>query len=181
MAKKKVIESKEAVAADEAKKEKKAEEKKEAEDKATAKASGKKSKKSTKAAEAAKEEVKPEDKDAFNLDKVPAADAEAKPSEIEAEVEGEEEAKSEEEIQEERFYVVPLAKGYMKGPNWCRTDKAMRVLRAFVKRHMKPEGDVFVSQELNERIWENGIKNPPRKLRIRVTKSVDGIVRAYLA
>lgn len=175
MAKKKIIESKESVAADEVKKEKKAEDKKLAEEKATARATGKRSKKTTKAAEG-----KADEKDAFNLDAVPAADAEAKPTEIEAEVEGDE-AKSEEEIQEERFYVVPLAKGYMKGPNWCRTDKAMRVLRAFVKRHMKPEGDVYVSQDLNERIWENGMKNPPRKLRIRVTKSVDGIVRAYLA
>jgi len=178
MAKKKIISSVEAVAADEAKKVKKEEDKKEAADKATAKASGKKSKKSTKSAEESKTEEKV---DAFNLDKVPAADAEAKPSDVEAEVEGEEEAKTEEEIQEERFYVVPLAKGYMKGPSWCRTDKAIRVLKAFVGRHMKPEGDVFVSQELNERLWENGIKNPPRKLRIRVTKSVDGIVRAYLA
>ena len=46
---------------------------------------------------------------------------------------------------------------------------------------MKPEGDVYISQELNERIWEKGNRNPPRKIRIRCTKSVDGVVRAYLA
>ena len=89
---------------------------------------------------------------------------------------------NDEEIQEERYYVVPLAKkGFEKSPRWKRSKKAMIVLREFLTRHMKPEGDVYISQELNERVWENGIKNPPRKIRIRCTKSVDGIVRAYLA
>ncbi|MHA1775356.1 MAG: 50S ribosomal protein L31e [Promethearchaeota archaeon] len=93
-----------------------------------------------------------------------------------------EEEEFEEEIQEERFYVVPLAKkGFEKAPRWKAAKKAIKVLQKFLTRHMKPEGPVYISPEINERIWENGIKNPPRKIRVRVTKSVDGIVRAYLA
>lgn len=125
-----------------------------------------------------KEDSTKEDVDAFDLEEIPETEEEL--SEIEQEIKDEEEF--DEEIQEERFYVVPLAKkGYEKGPKWRRAKKAIKVLREFLTRHMKPEGEVYISQEVNERIWERGIKHPPRKIRIRVTKSVDGIVRAYLA
>ncbi|MHA1719036.1 MAG: 50S ribosomal protein L31e [Promethearchaeota archaeon] len=125
------------------------------------------------------EETPAEDVDAFDLEETPVSEEEL--SEIEQEIK-EAESEFEEEIQEERYYVVPLAKkGFEKVPRWKRSKKAIIVLREYLTRHMKPEGEVYISQELNERIWENGIKNPPRKIRIRVTKSVDGIVRAYLA
>ncbi len=125
------------------------------------------------------EEIPKEDVDAFELKEATVSEEEL--SEIEQEIK-EAETEFDEEIQEERYYVVPLAKkGFEKSPRWKRSKKAMIVLREFLTRHMKPEGDVFISQELNERVWENGIKNPPRKIRIRVTKSVDGVVRAYLA
>ena len=125
------------------------------------------------------EEVPKDDVDAFDLKEAPVSEEEL--SEIEQEIK-EAETEFDEEIQEERYYVVPLAKkGFEKSPRWKRSKKAMIVLREFLTRHMKPEGDVYISQELNERVWENGIKNPPRKIRIRCTKSVDGIVRAYLA
>jgi large subunit ribosomal protein L31e len=124
-------------------------------------------------------DVPDEDIDSFDFDTVPTGDDEL--SEVEQEIKKDED-EFEEEIQEERFYSVPLAKsGYMKSPRWKRAKKAITVLRAFLTQHMKPEGDVYIAQELNERVWENGIKHPPRKLRVRVTKSVDGIVRAYLA
>ncbi len=104
---------------------------------------------------------------------------EEEPSDVEREITAAEE-EFEEEIQEERIYVVPLAKEYMKAPNWNRTKRAVKALRKFVSRHMKPEA-IYLSQEVNERLWENGIKNPPRKIRVRVTKSVEGLVRVFLA
>jgi len=125
-----------------------------------------------------KKEEAPEDIDAFDLEKVP--DDEEEVSDLEQEMTEEEEF--EEEIQEERFYVVPLAKkGFERAARWKASKKAVKVLQEFLVRHMKPEGEVYISQDLNERIWERGIKHPPRKIRIRVTKSTDGIVRAYLA
>jgi large subunit ribosomal protein L31e len=104
---------------------------------------------------------------------------EEEPSEVEREISAAEE-EFEEEIQEERIYVVPLAREYQKAPNWNRTKRAVKALRKFVTRHMKPEA-LYLSQEVNERLWENGIKNPPRKIRVRVTKSVEGLVRVFLA
>ena len=127
--------------------------------------------------EIAKEED-PEDIDAFDLEKVPEEGEEV--SDLEQEMTEEEDF--EEEIQEERFYVVPLAKkGYERTARWRASKKAVKVLQEFLVRHMKPEGTPYISQDVNERIWERGIKHPPRKIRIRVTKSTDGVVRAYLA
>ena len=91
-----------------------------------------------------------------------------------------EQGKIYEEIQEERIYTVPLARGFMKAPKWKRSKKAVKVLREFVTRHMKPE-DLYIDPEVNERIWENGIKNPPRKIQVRITKSEEGLVRVFLA
>ena len=126
-----------------------------------------------------KETEATKDVDAFELDEVESFDEES--SELERELTDEEEA-FEEEIEEERFYTIPLAKEYMKAPKWKRSKKAVKALREFLSKHMKEDKDyVFISQDLNELIWENGIKNPPRKVRVRVTKSVDGIVRAYPA
>jgi large subunit ribosomal protein L31e len=188
MARKKIIDKKDESVreAEEAAKKEAKEAKKEKEAERAAKKGKKSSKKTTakgKEKVAVESEGKtPEEKiDAFNLEELPETkSAETEPSEIEQEME-KEEGEEKEEIQEERFYIVPLAKGYHKGASWYRSHKAISVLRVFVKRHMKPEGDVYISQELNERIWENGIRNPPRKIRIRCTKSVDGVVRAYLA
>ncbi|MHA1673779.1 MAG: 50S ribosomal protein L31e [Promethearchaeota archaeon] len=118
--------------------------------------------------------------DVFDVEDAPEGKEEV--SDIEQEIFEDEEAEFEEEIQEERFYVVPLAKkGFERAPRWKAAKKAMIVLKKFLVQHMKPEGAVYVSQDINERIWERGIKHPPRKIRVRVTKSVDGIVRAYLA
>ena len=139
---------------------------------------GTKKSKPAKKSKAAKKNLE-EDIDAFEVDANPTEESEQ--SELEKEIydEGEE---FEEEIQEERFYVIPLAhKGYDKVSVWRRAKKAIRVIREFLTHHMKPEGEPYLSQELNERVWERGARHPPRKVRVRVTKSVDGIVRAYLA
>ena len=124
-----------------------------------------------------------EEIDALELDEISEEISvfEEETSDIEREVLASEE-EFEEEIQEERIYTVPLAKEFMKTKNWKRTKKAVKALKQFAVRHMKPEADmVFISQDVNERLWENGIKNPPRKIRVRMTKSVEGLVRVYLA
>jgi len=86
----------------------------------------------------------------------------------------------EEKIIEERIYTVPIKK-LMRGHRGLqRAKKAMKVLREFVKRHMHAE-DVKIMQEVNEEIWKNGIRNPPRKIRIRVIRTEDNVIKVYLA
>ncbi len=84
-----------------------------------------------------------------------------------------------EEIIDERIYIVPLVKA-RKGPRNKRAKKAIRYLKDYVKRHFKPES-LVITQEVNQKIWERGIQKPPRKLKIRATKNIDGLVVVYLS
>lgn len=86
----------------------------------------------------------------------------------------------EEEIIDERIYTVPLRKAYWTGSRLRRSNRAVRILRKFVERHMKPE-ETVIQPEVNERIWSRGIQKPPRRIRIRATKNSDNLVRVYLA
>ena len=82
----------------------------------------------------------------------------------------------EEDIVEERFYTVPLGRVWIS-PRQKRSPKAIRVLRAFVVKHMKVEEDsVRITNDVNEKVWSRGIEKPPRKIRVRVTKDSEGIV-----
>ena len=117
--------------------------------------------------------------------------AEVKEEEVEeAKPPKEEEVK--EEFVEERFYTVPLGKAWLMPPN-KRAPKAIRIIRDFVKRHMKLEAKaedeeeeaepkrLIISNEVNEKVWSRGIEKPPRKIRIRAAKDKDGNVTVYLA
>ena len=94
-------------------------------------------------------------------------------------VEEVEELAPEEEIIDERIYTIPLAKA-RRGPRNKWAKKSIRYLREFMTRHFKPES-LVISQEVNQRIWERGIQKPPRKLKVRVTKNIDGLCVVYLA
>ncbi len=97
------------------------------------------------------------------------------------EVKEEEEKEKVEEakIVEERIYTIPLGKAWVS-PRNSRTPRAVRIVRSFIKRHMKPE-NLVLSNEVNERIWSRGIQKPPRKIRVRAAKDEEGIVTLYLA
>lgn len=98
----------------------------------------------------------------------------------------------EEEIVEERTYTIPLGKALIKPPK-KRAPRAMRMIRAFITKHMKltataEEGEeekelpnLVISEEVNEKVWGRGIEKPPRKIRVRAAKDKDGNVTVYLA
>jgi large subunit ribosomal protein L31e len=80
----------------------------------------------------------------------------------------------------ERIYTVPLGDAYAASRN-CRVPRAMKLLRAFVARHMKAEDErIVISEALNKHIWEHSIQKPPRRVKVRLIKEEDSI-RAYLA
>ena len=91
-----------------------------------------------------------------------------------------EEPEEEEEIIDERIYTVPLRRAYWTGSRKKRSNRAVRILRKFVERHMKPE-EIVIQPEVNEQIWSRGIQKPPRRIRIRATKNDENLVRVYLA
>ena len=88
------------------------------------------------------------------------------------------ETEEKEDITEERLYTVPLGKAYLRPPK-KRAKKAIRMIREFFQRHMKAD-ELVILPEVNERVWEYGIERPPRKIKIRATKSIEGIVTLYL-
>jgi large subunit ribosomal protein L31e len=124
----------------------------------------------------------------------PVSPEEKKAVPVEEEEEEEKPAKEkEEEIVEERVYTVPLGKAWIMPAN-KRAPRAMRMLQAFITKHMKleahkeAEGEeeeepsrLIISNEVNLRIWSRGIEKPPRKIRVRAAKDKEGNVTVYLA
>lgn len=137
------------------------------------------------------EAAKEEDEEKFPEEEVEVTAEAEKPVEKVEEAKPSLKEEAEEEIVEERFYTIPLGKAWLMPPN-KRAPKAMRILRDFVKKHMKLEARkeeeeevepkrLIISNEVNERIWSRGIEKPPRKIRIRAAKDKDGNVTVYLA
>jgi len=100
------------------------------------------------------------------------------------------EKEEEEEFVEERIYTIPLSKVWIAPPK-KRAPRAMRAIKAFIRRHMKLEATpteeeeepkkLIISNEVNEMVWRRGIGKPPRKIRVRAAKDEDGNVTVYLA
>ena len=111
-------------------------------------------------------------------------------AEVEEKREVEKEKKElEEEIVEENFYTIPLRRAWIS-PRKKRAPKAMRIIKSFVKKHMKLRTEVegeeepeilVISNEVNEKIWSRGIEKPPRKIRVRAVKDKEGLITVHLA
>ena len=109
--------------------------------------------------------------------------------EEEREVEKEKKKELEEEIVEENFYTIPLRRAWVSQRK-KRAPKAVRIIKSFVKKHMKirteAEGEeeaeiLVISNEVNEKIWSRGIEKPPRKIRVRAVKDKEGVITVLLA
>ncbi|MDP2899746.1 MAG: 50S ribosomal protein L31e [Candidatus Bathyarchaeota archaeon] len=79
----------------------------------------------------------------------------------------------------ERIYTVPLKEAW-NAQRYRRSERAMMVLKAFAKRHMKAT-TVTVDTSVNETIWARGIKSPPHKIRVKMTKDDEGNVTVTMA
>ncbi len=148
-------------------------------------------------AEAVEEEKEPTDEEAGIAEELgEEAAEETVPDEEEAVAEEEappKREKEEEEFVEEKIYTIPLRRAWIM-PSNKRAPRAVRIIKAFVQRHMKvgeatveEEGEekeggrIIISNEVNEVIWSRGIGKPPRKLRIRAAKDAAGNVTVFLA
>src|SRR4030043_2467984 len=79
----------------------------------------------------------------------------------------------------ERIYMVPLKEAW-NAQRYRRSEKAVMVLKAFAVRHMKAK-EVSVDTSVNEVIWARGIKSPPHKIRVKMTKDDEGKATITLA
>jgi ribosomal protein L31E len=116
-----------------------------------------------------------EDKSAVEED-VEAALEEEEVGEETIEVEEREEAKiypdlpEDVEVIEERIYTVPLWKAVRRCKGLHRAKRGVNFLKRFVSRHMKSP-IVKISPEVNKMIWARGIRNPPRRIKVRVVRT----------
>ena len=67
--------------------------------------------------------------------------------------------------------VVPLRKAW-NITRFKRAPRAIQIIRDEVIRHLKvlPEEESYIDPSVNEKIWERGIENPPRKIRLTVIR-----------
>jgi len=74
----------------------------------------------------------------------------------------------------ERVYTINLGK-VLLSPDNRRAKRAINMIREFARKHMKIE-NVKIDEELSHQIWKRGIRHPPRKIRVRMTKTDEGFV-----
>ena len=79
---------------------------------------------------------------------------------------------SQEEV--ERVYTINLGK-VLLSPNNQRAKRAINMIREFAARHMKSE-KVKIEEDVSHLVWARGIKHPPRKIRVKLTKDDGGNV-----
>ena len=79
---------------------------------------------------------------------------------------------SQEEI--ERVYTINLGK-VLLSPKNQRAKRAINMIREFATRHMKSE-NVKIEEDVSHLIWSRGIRHPPRKIRVKLTKDEDDMV-----
>ncbi len=75
-------------------------------------------------------------------------------------------------VDEERTYIIPLRKEWLKVARYSRSKKAVYTIRSFIQKHMKVE-DVRIGKYLNMKLWSRGMKKPPHKVAVKAVKVVE--------
>jgi ribosomal protein L31E len=72
---------------------------------------------------------------------------------------------------EVRKYNINLRKDGLKAPKTERSKRAVVTIKKFVEKNTRAKrGDVLIGEELNNHLWEKGIKNTPGKVSVFVQK-----------
>ena len=74
----------------------------------------------------------------------------------------------------ERVYTINLGK-VLLSPDNQRAKRAVNMIREFARHHMKVQ-QVKIEEDVSHLLWSRGIKHPPRKIRVRMTKTDEGYV-----
>ena len=74
----------------------------------------------------------------------------------------------------ERVYTINLGKVKLS-QSQHRAVRAINMIREFARHHMKVE-EIKIEEELAHQIWAKGVRNPPRKIRVRMSKTDEGYV-----
>ena len=78
----------------------------------------------------------------------------------------------------ERVYTIPLGKVKLS-QSQHRAVRAINMIREFARHHMKIE-TIKIDEELARYIWSKGVRSPPRKIKVRMSKTDEGYVLVSL-
>ncbi|MEM3091158.1 MAG: 50S ribosomal protein L31e [Candidatus Pacearchaeota archaeon] len=75
---------------------------------------------------------------------------------------------------EMKEFVIPLRKDYRKVPDYQKANRAVKMIKKFLVKHMKVYDrdlkKIKLDKFLNEYIWARGIKNPKTKVKVKAWK-----------
>ncbi|MGI9567250.1 MAG: 50S ribosomal protein L31e [Nitrosopumilus sp.] len=74
----------------------------------------------------------------------------------------------------ERVYTINLGK-VLLSQSQHRAVRAINMIKEFARHHMKVE-DIKIEEDLAHKIWARGVRRPPRKIRVRMSKTDEGYV-----
>ena len=74
----------------------------------------------------------------------------------------------------ERVYIIPLGK-VLISQSQHRAVRAINMIKEFARHHMKVE-IIKIDEELAHQIWARGVRSPPRKVKVRMSKTDEGYV-----
>ncbi len=74
----------------------------------------------------------------------------------------------------ERVYTINLGKVKLS-QSQHRAVRAINMIKEFARHHMKVE-TIKIEEELAHQVWAKGVRSPPRKIRVRMSKTDEGYV-----
>ncbi|MDX1442097.1 MAG: 50S ribosomal protein L31e, partial [Nitrosopumilaceae archaeon] len=74
----------------------------------------------------------------------------------------------------ERVHTINLGK-VLLSVDTHRATRAINMIKEYARRHMKVE-DIKIEEDLAHQIWARGARHPPRKIRVRMSKTDEGYV-----
>ena len=77
-------------------------------------------------------------------------------------------------LETERVYTINLGK-VLLSPDNQRSKRAINMIKEFARHHMKNE-DVRIEEDVSHLVWARGIRSPPRKIRVRLSKTDEGYI-----
>ncbi|RLF05502.1 MAG: 50S ribosomal protein L31e [Thermoprotei archaeon] len=80
--------------------------------------------------------------------------------------------------EKEGVCIIPLRDAWL-APRKKRAKKAIRILHEYVQRHFHVKY-VRISNDVNEFIWKRGIEKPPRRIKVKVTKTEEDLAEVEL-
>ena len=74
----------------------------------------------------------------------------------------------------ERVYTINLGK-VLLSVDTHRAPRAINMIKEFARHHMKT-GEIRIEEDLAHQVWSKGVRSPPRKIRVRMSKTDEGYV-----